>query len=98
MIVLMEYYFLFNNSNDVVNVFNLSSGETISVKNIAEIILDEMNLKNVELKYTGGKVGWSGDVPVINYDISKIKQMGWQPKFNAKESIRLAVRKIMEKL
>ena len=90
--------FLFNNSNDVVNVFNLSSGETISVKNIAEIILDEMNLKNVELKYTGGKVGWSGDVPVINYDISKIKQMGWQPKFNAKESIRLAVRKMMEKL
>lgn len=89
--------FLFNNSNDVVNVFNLSSGETITVKNIARIILDEMNLKNVDVKYTGGKVGWSGDVPIINYDISKIKQLGWQPKLNAEESIKMTVRKMTKK-
>ena len=84
--------FLFNNSNDVVNVFNLSSGTTITVKKIAEIIQKEMNLENVKVNYTGGKVGWLGDVPFINYDLSKAKKFGWKSKYNAEEAIKLAVK------
>jgi len=84
--------FLFNNSNDVVNVFNLSSGTTITVKKIAEIIQREMNLENVKVNFTGGKVGWLGDVPLINYDVSKAKKFGWKSKYNAEEAIKLAVK------
>lgn len=84
--------FALENSNDVVNVFNLSSGTTTSVNKIVEMILEEMNLKNVKLTYTGGKSGWKGDAPIVHYDISKIKSIGWKPKYLSDDSVRLAIK------
>jgi len=87
--------FLFKKSRNVINVFNLSSGTVISVNKIAKIIQEEMNLKNVAVKHSGGSIGWPGDVPIIKYDITKIKKMGWKPKYTAEEAIRLTVRRIL---
>ena len=89
--------FLFKNSNDVVNVFNLSSGTTITVKKIAEIIQKEMNLENVKVNFTGSEVGWLGDVPLINYDVSKAKKNGWESKYDSEEAIKLAVKFLLNK-
>ena len=77
-------------------MYNLSSGTTISVNEIAAIIFDEMNLKNVEIKYTEGETGWRGDVPLIHFDISKSKKLGWSPKILAQEAVRLTVRQMLE--
>ena len=87
---------LFNIEDKVINVFNLSSGTTISVNEIVTIIFDEMNLKNVEIKYTEGETGWKGDVPLIHFDISKSKKLGWSPKIPAQEAVRLTVHQMIE--
>lgn len=89
--------FVFQHSKDSINVFNLSSGTTTSVNKIAKMILEEMDLKNVQLKYTGGKSGWPGDAPMVHFDISKIKRLGWIPKYTSDESVRMAIKGTLEK-
>lgn len=87
----------FSKTNDRINVFNLSSGTTVSVKEVVKMILQEMNLDNVKINYTGGPPGWDGggwpgDIKIVHYDISKIKRIGWQPKLSSHEAIRLAIK------
>jgi UDP-glucose 4-epimerase len=84
--------FAFKNSDEIINIFNLGSGTTVSVNKIADMIIEEMNLKNVKLKYTGGESGWPGDAPIVHYDISKIKKLGWKPKYLSNEAVKLSVR------
>lgn len=75
------------------NVFNISvNGSGTTVTRIAEIVVEELGLSNVEFKYTGGDRGWKGDVPRFTYDISKVLSTGWRPKYTSDESIRQAVR------
>lgn len=87
----------FNNSKKQYDVFNLGSDTTVKVSTIAKIVVEEMGLKNVKFKYTGGKRGWPGDVPVVIYDISKMKALGWQPKHTSAEAVRIATRRLLGK-
>ena len=62
-------------------VYNISViGEGTTVTNIARIVVEELGLKDVEFRYTGGDRGWKGDVPRFSYDISKVLSTGWRPK------------------
>jgi UDP-glucose 4-epimerase len=88
--------FAFRNSNESVNIFNLSSGTTTSVNKIVEMILEEMKLKNVKLLYTGGKIGWPGDAPLVHFDITKIKKLGWHPKYLSDETVRMSIKGTLE--
>jgi UDP-glucose 4-epimerase len=69
------------------DVFNVGSEEQISVKEIAELIVKEMGLKDVKFNYTGGKIGWKGDVPKMLLSIEKLKSTGWKPTYNIREAI-----------
>ncbi len=90
-------FYGFEKSSETVNVFNLSSGSTITVNEIASIIQKEMSLKNVNLKYRGGKGGWPGDPPIINLDVSKLESLGWKPEYNSHEAVKLTVRGILQR-
>jgi len=52
-------------ANRRVEVFNVGSEDQITVREIAEIVVGKLGLKNVEFKFTrgvnGGR-GWRGDV------------------------------------
>jgi len=82
-------------AKDDVNIMNIGSEDQIKVKRIAEIVCEEMNL-NPEFKFTGGKRGWKGDVPVMLLSIDKLKNMGWKPKYNSESAVRKATRDILE--
>ncbi|MCD6576184.1 MAG: NAD-dependent epimerase/dehydratase family protein [Nanoarchaeota archaeon] len=73
--------------NKKYDVFNVGSEEQISVKGIAELIVNELGLSNVKFKFTGGKIGWPGDIPQMLLSIKKLKSLGWAPKYNIKEAI-----------
>ena len=87
--------FVWEKTSDRLNLFNLGCDSTTSVDDISRIVIKEMNLKNVELVYTGGNKGWQGDVPKFNYDLSKIHSLGWKTKLTSNDAVRLAVRKIL---
>lgn len=88
--------FLFEKQKRNVDLFNLGTVDTITVNGIADIIMEEMKLTSAAREYTGGKIGWKGDVPLTFLDISKAKEFGWVPKHNSAESVRLSARGLLQ--
>jgi UDP-glucose 4-epimerase len=79
-------FILMTNSNEKVNIFNLGTEEYCSVKDSIGWITKELNV-NPKLKYTGGDQGWIGDNQLILLDITKARELGWEPKVSIKEAI-----------
>ncbi len=76
--------------------YNLGVGKTVSILELAELILTILNLKNRTV-VTTTNVSWQGDINTIWFDISKVKkELGWNPKISLEESIKevIADRKI----
>ena len=88
----------FEHSNDQLNLFNLSCDSDTTVTRIADMVVEEMGLKNVKYKFTGGKRGWAGDVPRFLLDASKINSLGWKPSYTSDEAVRKAIREILDNL
>jgi UDP-glucose 4-epimerase len=86
-----------HNSRKQCDVFNLGSATTVKVREIARIVSEEMGLKDVRLRFTGGERGWPGDVPKVFYDVSKINRLGWQAKYSSAEAVRIAARRLLGK-
>ncbi|MBS7246686.1 MAG: SDR family NAD(P)-dependent oxidoreductase [Candidatus Jordarchaeales archaeon] len=82
---------------DGFDVFNVGSEESLTVRELAEIVVRELGLNGVKFHYTGGKGGWVGDVSLSLLDISKLKKTGWKPKVTIEEGIRKYVRWLVEK-
>jgi UDP-glucose 4-epimerase len=79
-----------------VNIFNIGTNDMISVKRIAEIVCDEMHTTpKLEFKFTGGKRGWKGDVPIMLLDASKLNELGWEQRYNSEEAVRKATRDLL---
>lgn len=78
------------------DVFNLGCESTIKASDIARVVVEEMGLDGVKFRYTGGSRGWPGDVPVVIYDVSKMKKLGWHAKHTSAEAVRIAVRRILD--
>jgi len=75
-----------------VEIFNAGVDTSTNVRHIADIVCQEMGLADVEYKFTGGLSGWPGDVPMFQYDLSKIHAFGWTAKHTSDEAVRLAAR------
>lgn len=78
-----------------INIFNIGSEDQVTVRRIAEIVSEEMNLKP-KFKFIGGRRGWKGDVPVMLLSTEKLKILGWRPKYSSSEAVRKAVRDILK--
>jgi len=77
----------FKHFNGGLDVFNVGSEEWMAVDDIARIVCDEMRLSNVKFEYTGEERGWMGDIKKFLLDVTKIKKLGWEPKYNTEKSI-----------
>lgn len=87
----------FHNCDNQCEVFNLGTESTVKVSVIAQIVVEEMGLRNVKFEYTGGRRGWPGDVPVVRFDLKKIKQLGWEARHGSEEAVRIATRRLLGK-
>ena len=67
---------------------------------IADITCEVLNLspRDVKYDYTGGSRGWKGDVPKIKFDCNKIKQLGWKPKLNSQEAIKMSLIAMLDEI
>jgi UDP-glucose 4-epimerase len=75
-------------------LYNISTESFTTVSEIADIVCERMRLKNVAYRYTGGGIGWKGDVPTFEYDISKIKRTGWAYRYNSTDAVRETVKSL----
>ncbi len=88
-------FFALEKSREQLNVFNLGCNSSTQVDTIANIVVEEMGLKDVKFRYTGGARGWKGDVPLMSLDVSKINKLGWQAKLRSDEAVRVAVKYLL---
>jgi UDP-glucose 4-epimerase len=79
-------YIAIQNSHEKVNIFNLGTDEYCEVNDSINWICEHLGL-TPEIQYTGGERGWIGDNPFIFLDCTKIRSLGWQPKYSIKEGI-----------
>lgn len=87
----------FQNSNSLCDVFNLGCNSVTSVPKVAQIVAEEMGLSNVKFRYTGGTRGWPGDVPVVHFNVERMKMLGWQVRYSSDEAVRIATRRLLRK-
>ncbi len=57
--------------------FNVATQDYITVREIADLAATRLGLANVSYTFTGGSRGWKGDVPVVRFDSTKLRQKGW---------------------
>jgi len=88
--------FGFEHSNEPINIFNLGCDTATEVTRIAEMVVEEMGLTNVKFTYTGGKRGWKGDVPQFQFDIGKMKKLGWKATVTSDEAVRKTTRVLLD--
>ncbi len=81
---------------DRINIFNLGHTGYVTVKQIADIVCDEMGLRDVKYRFTGGSVGWKGDAPFVHLDIGRVASLGWEPQVTIEEGVRRTVRFLLE--
>lgn len=78
--------FVWKNSVEQINVFNIGNYTTTNVRRIAEITSSVMGVNPI-FKFKGGKKGWIGDVPNFSYNFEKLRLLGWEPKITSDEAI-----------
>jgi UDP-glucose 4-epimerase len=78
-------------------LLNLGTMTTAKVMRIAEIIIEELGLHDVAYEFTGTKVGWPGDQPVVLLDTERIRSIGWKCKNSSEEAVRIATRRLIGK-
>lgn len=83
--------FGFEQCQKQLNVLNLGCPSSTSVRNIARMVVEAMGLCDVNFVYTGGDRGWKGDVPQVRFDISKMTNLGWKPKYDSDDAVKHAI-------
>ena len=79
---------LIGNTDSDVNLYNLGTGDTCSVRRIAEIVVEESGLEGVSIEYTGGDRGWAGDVPKTSLNVDSLFDTGFRPEMKSEQAIR----------
>lgn len=85
----------FQNSKAQYDVYNLGCADSVTVTGIAGIVAEEMGLKDVVFKYTGGKRGWRGDVPLVRFNVDKMIKIGWKASHTSADAVRIAAKRLI---
>jgi UDP-glucose 4-epimerase len=82
------------------DVYNVASDDYITVREIADLAVEVSGIPSGKTRYefTGGDRGWKGDVPVVRFDCSKIKGLGWQAGRTSAEAVTAAMKAMLEEL
>jgi UDP-glucose 4-epimerase len=69
-----------------VNIFNLGTDEYCEVNQSVGWISERLGVRP-EIRYSGGERGWIGDSPFIFLDCRRIRELGWSPRLNIRQSV-----------
>lgn len=88
--------FITDHGRERLNYFNIgTAGTATTVRYLAEAAVREMSPQAV-IHYGAGNKGWVGDVPKFQYDIEKLRRLGWSPRLTSNEAVDRAVRELAE--
>jgi UDP-glucose 4-epimerase len=71
--------------------YQLATDDYLTVREIADLVVEAMGLARVHYVFSGGDRGWRGDVPVVRFDLSKVHNAGWSAERSAREAMRASI-------
>jgi UDP-glucose 4-epimerase len=80
------------------SIYNVGSSDQLSVLRVADLVCEEMGVdpsREVSGGVDGGR-GWVGDVKQMLLDVTKLKSIGWAPRFSSEEAVRSTLRHILK--
>ena len=75
-------------AKEPLNLYNLGSHDTCSVRRIAEIVVEVTDNHGATIEYTGGERGWAGDIPRARLGIDKMLNTGFDVQMNSEDAVR----------
>ncbi|HKA92748.1 MAG TPA: NAD-dependent epimerase/dehydratase family protein, partial [Acidimicrobiia bacterium] len=78
-------------------VFNVATGDYITVREIADLAVECAGLHggDVEYAFVGGDRGWKGDVPVVRLNTDRIQALGWRCHRSSERALRAAMERML---
>jgi UDP-glucose 4-epimerase len=87
-------------ATDTYAAYNVAAEDWITVDEVADLVIEAMGLTNVKKTHKPvlHGVGWPGDVKKIALKIDKLKQLGFKPKVNSREAVRLTAKSLLHEI
>ncbi len=85
-------------TNEPLNLCNLGSHDTASVRRIAEIVVEVTGCHDAVIEYTGGDRGWAGDIPKARLSIERMLESGFDVRMNSEAAIRHTAECLLEEI
>jgi UDP-glucose 4-epimerase len=84
-------------AEDAFAVFNVATGDYVTVTEIAELAVDVVGLPagGTQFEYTGGDRGWKGDVPVVRINTDRIRALGWKNQRTGPQALRASMESML---
>lgn len=86
--------------DETYDVFNVATGDYITVKEIADAAVRVCGLdpSDVAYEFTGGDRGWKGDVPIVRFDCTKIQKLGWRCHRTSTQALEASMASMVEEI
>jgi UDP-glucose 4-epimerase len=78
------------------DVYNAAGSGATSVKDIAQMVVSRFGTADTKIVFGGGERGWPGDVPRFQYNVEKLRALGWTPKWDSSAAIAHTVQRIQQ--
>ncbi|MEC8086118.1 MAG: NAD-dependent epimerase/dehydratase family protein [Pseudomonadota bacterium] len=86
-----------SDNHTLYDVYNITTNDSITVKDIAKIAIEVNGMTDTEINYLGGDRGWNGDVPKIKFNSNKIRnRYKWHNRYSSIDAIKKSLREILE--
>ena len=76
------------------HLVHIGNRDEISVNETAEVIFEVMRLQGVKRNYSGGNLGWKGDVTSNLISTESLTALGWKPRHSSREAVAEAARRL----
>ena len=86
------------NTDENINLYNLGSNDTCSVRNIAAIVIRETGCDGASIEYTGGDRGWAGDIPKAMLAINRLKELGFKVNYDSEDAVAYTARVLIKEI
>ena len=80
-----------NKQTTNLEVYNIGTNDYVTVRDIAKIVLNSLDLEDTKINYGEESFGWVGDVPIVSFSSEKIRSLGWKNKYTTYKAIERAI-------
>ena len=78
---------LFPHEGEPMRVANVATEDYLTVREIADMVVERLDLSDVEYRFGEGNRGWKGDVPVVRFDSSRARSLGWRNERTSRQAM-----------